>query len=730
MVSQFSKRPAPASSKRSLRSENTSKAGKPESSNLNADASLSHATPAVREKLASLGIVRLADMLLHLPLRYEDETRIVAIHDAMTGDTVQIEAAVIETDVKFRPRRQLVCRVSDGSGEVTLRFFNFYPSLKTALAPGAKVRVIGEIRQGFFGGEMVHPRCRVLRGDAPLPRSLTPVYPTTAGLSQENLRRLALRAMEKADLTDTLPQPVLRKLALPDIAEAVRILHCPPPEVDAEALVSHRHPAWQRIKFDELLAQQLSMRLHYEQRNRARAHPLLQYSTLARGLLAALPFELTRAQTRVLEEIRTDLARPHPMQRLLQGDVGSGKTVVAALGALQAIESGYQVAVMAPTEILAEQHYRKFSGWLTPLGIDMVWLAGSQKKKERDKALAAVASGAARLVVGTHALFQEDVVFDKLGLAIVDEQHRFGVQQRLALRTKGADRAKAIQPHQLMMSATPIPRTLAMSYYADLDVSVLDQLPPGRMPVSTKLLTDTRRAEVMQRLRAHCAEGRQAYWVCPLIEESIVDAPLGKTHVRREALQLQTVLDTHQAMLHAFPELQVGLVHGRLPNAEKAATMAAFEANRIQLLVATTVIEVGVDVPNASLMVIEHAERMGLSQLHQLRGRVGRGSQHSDCILLYQPPLSQNARERLRIIYENQDGFVIARHDLRLRGPGELLGARQSGLPMLRFADLEKDLGLLESARTLAPQMLRDHAGQARRHLDRWLSGRQEFLKV
>ena len=472
------------------------------------------------------------------------------------------------------------------------------------------------------------------------------------------------------------------------------------------------------MKFDELLAQQLSMRLHHERRNRVRAHPLLQHSNMSRALLASVPFKLTRAQTRVVAEIRNDLTRPHPMQRLLQGDVGSGKTIVAALAALQAIESGYQAAVMAPTEILAEQHYRKFTAWLAPLGVDVVWLAGSLKKKERENALAGIASGKAALAVGTHALFQDEVAFSKLGLAIVDEQHRFGVHQRLALRQKGSRAGQAVQPHQLMMSATPIPRTLAMSYYADLDVSVIDELPPGRTPVRTRLFSDARRNDVMiPGVRAACLAGRQAYWVCPLIEES-------------ETLQLHTAIDTYQGLLAAFPDLKVGLVHGRLPNQERAQVMTAFQANEIQLLVATTVIEVGVDVPNASLMVIEHAERMGLSQLHQLRGRVGRGGAESECILLYQNPLSLNARERLRIIFQKTDGFEIARHDLRLRGPGELLGARQSGVPMLRFADLEQDIDLLEAARELAPQLLRDHPANAELHLERWLGGRQDLLKV
>jgi ATP-dependent DNA helicase RecG len=712
------------------------------------DASLGFATPAVREKLARLGIHRLGDLVTHLPLRYEDETRIVSIHDAASGDTVQIEGTVVETTIKFRPGRQLIAEIDDGSGRLMMRFFNFYPSQRAALSPGAKVRVMGEIRQGFFGAEMVHPRFRVVREATPLPRALTPVYSTTAGLGQEVVRKLAARALAHADLTDALPAPLRKKLNLPPLDEAIRLLHTPTPDVDAQALLDGTHVAWRRVKFDELLAQQLSMRLHYEQRNRVRAHPLLQHSKMSRLLLASLPFELTRAQKRVLEEIRTDLTRPHPMQRLLQGDVGSGKTIIAALAALQAIESGYQAVVMAPTEILAEQHYRKFLAWLRPLDVGIAWLAGGQKKKEREKSLADIAAGKAALAVGTHALFQDEVVFNKLGLAIVDEQHRFGVHQRLALRQKGTRAGQALRPHQLMMSATPIPRTLAMSYYADLDVSVIDEMPPGRTPVLTKLISDTRRADVMRRVRESCRGGGQAYWVCPLIEDSEAAGaepameprhgaprPLSRAvpkrfRARREALQLQSAIDTYQELAAAFPDLRIGLVHGRLPAPEKAGIMAAFQANAIQLLVATTVIEVGVDVPNASLMVIEHAERMGLSQLHQLRGRVGRGSGSSACILLYQTPLSQNARERLRIIFENNDGFEIARHDLRLRGPGELLGARQSGVPMLRFADLAEDADLLEAARNLAPQLLRDYPANAQLHLQRWLGGRQELLRV
>jgi len=725
----------------------------PHPSRLTPDPSLSFATPLVQQKLARIGIHKLSDLVTHLPLRYEDETRIVSIHDALSGETAQVEGTVVETSIKFRPGRQLVSEIDDGSAKLVMRFFNFYPSQKNALAPGVKVRVMGEIRQGFFGAEMVHPRFRVLRGEAPLPQALTPVYSTTAGLGQEVLRKLAARALASADLADALPEPVRRKLKLMPFDEAIRLLHNPPPDADAQTLLDGSHPAWRRVKFDELLAQQLSMRMHHEQRHRVRAHPLLQYSKMSKALISALPFRLTRAQTRVLTDIRADLTRPHPMQRLLQGDVGSGKTIVAALAALQAIESGYQAAVMAPTEILAEQHYRKFALWLAPLGVEVVWLTGSLKKKEREQALADISSGKAALVVGTHALFQDEVAFSKLGLAIVDEQHRFGVHQRLALRQKGSHGDARVQPHQLMMSATPIPRTLAMSYYADLDVSVIDELPPGRTPVLTKLLSDARRNEVIQRVRDACLAGRQAYWVCPLIEESDsaarsrdpragwareggaaagpgVNAQPSKVRARREALQLQTAIDTYEGLVAMFAELKIGLVHGRLPNSEKALVMTAFQANEIQLLVATTVIEVGVDVPNASLMVIEHAERMGLSQLHQLRGRVGRGSQSSVCILLYQNPLSQNARERLRIIFENTDGFEIARHDLRLRGPGELLGARQSGVPMLRFADLEQDIDLLEAARTLAAPLLRDHPANAQLHLQRWLGGREELLKA
>ncbi|HUU72838.1 MAG TPA: ATP-dependent DNA helicase RecG [Burkholderiales bacterium] len=677
--------------------------------------SLAFATPAIQERLARLGVHRLTDLVLHLPLRYEDETALVPIAQAPAGTSVQVEGSVIDTRIEFRPRRQLLCRIEDASGTLTMRFFNFYPSQQKALAEGTRVRVIGEIRQAFFGAEMVHPRYRTLRGDVPLPDSLTPVYPTTSGLSQDSIRKTVARALRETELSETLPESTRKHLKLHSFEASVRLLHNPPPEVSAIALQERSHPAWQRLKFDELLAQQLSMRLHYQRRSRIRAQPLRKHGVLPRQLVDTLPFSLTNAQLRVLDEIRGDLARSQPMQRLLQGDVGSGKTIVSALAALQAIESGFQVAVMAPTEILAEQHYRKFLHWLKPLGIDVAWLSGSVRKKERERTLANLASGDIKLGVGTHALFQEQVVFRNLGLAIIDEQHRFGVRQRLMLRMKGGD--EKTQPHQLMMSATPIPRTLAMSFYADLDVSVIDELPPGRTPVVTKLVADSRRDEVLTKVREACAGGSQAYWVCPLIEES-------------EALQLQTAMDTYERLKREFPDLKTGLVHGRMRAAEKADVMNAYQSGQIQLLVATTVIEVGVDVPNASLMVIEHAERMGLSQLHQLRGRVGRGARSSACILLFQGPLSDIARERLRIIYENNDGFEVARLDLRLRGPGEILGARQSGVPMLRFADLERDIELLEAARDVAAVLVASRPDLVELHLARWLGGRQDYLRV
>lgn len=680
-------------------------------------ASLAKFGKAVLNAFARLGIQRELDLVLHLPHRYDDETHICRISEAPHGQTVLVEGAVTDNAIKYRPKRQLVCTVEDESGVLVMRFLNFYTSQVRQLAPGTRVRLFGEIRQGFFGAEMVHPRYRVVRADTPVADTLTPVYPTVAGITQASLQPMIRTALAASDLADTLPPELLAQLKLPAFRDCVHYLHSPPRDAGQAALQDRTHVAWRRIKFDELLAQQLSMRMHHDHRRSINAPPLKPRGTLAAALLGRLPFRLTRAQHKAAAEIRGDLARPHPMQRLLQGDVGSGKTLVAALAALQAIENDFQVAIMAPTEILGAQHYHKFSGWLAALDVPVAWVSGSLGRKQKREVLARIAAGEAAVAVGTHALFQDEVEFRNLGLAIVDEQHRFGVRQRLALRLKGTRRGSAQQPHQLMMSATPIPRTLAMSYYADLDVSVIDEMPPGRTRVATRLVSDARRDEVIERIRDACIDGSQAYWVCPLIEES-------------EALQLQTALDTYQRLLDTFPELKVGLVHGRLSGAEKTAIMQAFQLGAIQLLVATTVVEVGVDVPNAALMVIENAERMGLSQLHQLRGRVGRGASKSTCILLYQNPLSKLARERLRIIFENNDGFEIARCDLRLRGPGELLGARQSGVPLLRFADLNTDLDLLEAARTAAAQLIHSQAAFAERHLQRWLGGRQQYLRV
>ncbi|MFT3962736.1 MAG: ATP-dependent DNA helicase RecG [Propionivibrio sp.] len=676
------------------------------------------APPALKARLDKLGLKHKSDLMLHLPLRYEDETHVATVAAAASIGPVQLEVAVQEVSVQFRPRRQLVARVADASGELTLRFLNFYGSqtrqLERARDEQLKLRVFGEIRHGFLGAEMVHPRYRVVKDGEPLPDSLTPVYPTTAGVSQAVLRKHIAAALAGADLGELLDEAWCHERGFPPFDAAVRLLHAPPPGVPESDLQSRDHPAWRRIKFDELLAQQLSLRRAYLSRRRRGAPRIAPPGVLSRRLRESLPFTLTGAQRRVVAEIAGDLAQPYPMQRLLQGDVGSGKTIVAALAACQAIEAGYQAAFMAPTEILAEQHYLKLRAWLEPLGVEVAWLAGSQKKAAKLAAQRQVAN-TAQLVVGTHALIQERVDFARLGLVIVDEQHRFGVAQRLELRRKGERGAEP--PHQLMMSATPIPRTLAMSYYADLDVSVLDELPPGRSPVRTRLVSDARRDEVIARIRGAADAGRQAYWVCPLIEES-------------EKLQLQTALDTHAALSQELAGLRVGLVHGRLKGEEKAATMAAFAAGEIDVLVATTVIEVGVDVPNASLMVIEHAERFGLSQLHQLRGRVGRGEDASVCVLLYQTPLSPTARERLKIIFEHTDGFEIARQDLRLRGPGEFVGSRQSGVPLLRYADLEADADLIEAAREMAEHLLREAPERAERHLARWLGSREELLKA
>ncbi len=768
------------------------------------------AKSAPQKALDKLGLVRGIDLALHIPLRYEDETHISKLADARDGDNAQIEGEVTACEVAYRPRRQLVVTVEDGTDTCTLRFFNFYPSQQKQLAVGQRIRARGELRGGMFGWSMLHPVCKSAGGV--LPVALTPVYSTVAGLSQPYLRRAVLSGLEHAArsgaLVETLPSQLLAqkgKTPTFNLHSALSFLHYPSPDVSVAQLEDRSHPAWQRLKLEELLAQQLSQLQSKRERDLLTApvlqrqaliqtsvHPtsiavrpeLVEGSTkpqpqphtqpqlaapLVDQLLAAIPFQLTAAQQGVCAEIAHDIAQPIPMHRLLQGDVGSGKTVVAALAAAVCIGAGYQCALMAPTEILAEQHFRKLIGWLEPLGIQVAWLTGSQKTKERREMLALIASGAAGLVVGTHAVIQDKVQFHNLALAIIDEQHRFGVKQRLALREKmnpsvlGAHNlevnkslskvntvtthvnpvqaaiknivhgAPQLEPHLLMMTATPIPRTLAMSYYADLDVSTIDELPPGRTPIVTKVISDNRRDEVVQRIRTQIDAGRQVYWVCPLIEES-------------EALDLTNATQTHEelsAALQGYVTVQataqrrpimVGLLHSRMPPAEKKAVMALFTSGHMQVLVSTTVIEVGVDVPNASLMVIEHAERFGLSQLHQLRGRVGRGAAASACVLMYgtgdSGKLGETARARLKVMAQTNDGFEIAKQDLEIRGPGEFLGARQSGAALLRFADLTTDAQLLDTARQLAPLMLDQHKEQAEKHIARWLGGRVDYLKA
>ena len=697
-----------------------------------------------QKALRKLGLNRAIDLSLHLPLRYEDETRLVKLREVHEGDVAQVEGTVTHAEVKLSGHRQLLVTLDDGTGTCLLRFFTFYPSQQAALAVGNRIRARGEIRGGFAGLTMMHPVFKPAGGE--LATALTPVYPTVAGLPQTYLRRAVQAGLARAELTDTVPAPFLDEIGLQclwNMRQALSFLHNPTPDVSLAALQDHSHPAWQRLKAEELLAQQLSQLQARRERARLRApvlagaapvpapsgaaaqdHPPPLYARL----LAALPFQLTAAQTRVVAEITQDIARPVPMHRLLQGDVGAGKTVVAALAAAVCMDAGWQCALMAPTEILATQHFAKLVGWLHPLGITVAWLTGSQKAKERREMLALIASGQAQLVVGTHALIQDKVQFKQLALAVIDEQHRFGVAQRLALRSKlatveagEAAPAMPLEPHLLMMTATPIPRTLAMSYYADLDVSTIDELPPGRTPIVTKLVNDARRDEVIDRIGAQLAQGRQIYWVCPLIEES-------------EALDLTNATETHAQLSAALPGVMVGLLHSRMPTPEKKAVMSLFTSGQMGVLVSTTVIEVGVDVPNASLMVIEHAERFGLSQLHQLRGRVGRGAAASACVLLYStgeaPRLGETARARLKAMAETNDGFEIARRDLEIRGPGEFMGARQSGDAMLRFADVAEDAHLLDWARRLAPVMLDQYPALAQQHVLRWLGGKAEFLKA
>jgi len=721
----------------------------------------------LQKAIAKLGLHRDIDLALHLPLRYEDETRLTKLRDAREGDTVQIEGVVTKCEITYRPRRQLLVTVDDGSDTCTLRFFSFYPSQQKALAVGNVIRARGEVKGGFLGFTMMHPSFKTAGGD--LATALTPVYPTVAGLPQGYLRKVVLGGLARADLSETMPAELFAIIFDGNLSaqigikpayllpEALSFLHQPTPDVSLSQLEDRTHPAWQRLKIEELLAQQISQLQAKRERAALRAPVLASQgkNSLYEKLLGIIPFKLTAAQERVCSEITLDLARNIPMHRLLQGDVGSGKTVVAALAAAKCIDAGWQCALMAPTEILAEQHFRKLLSWLEPLGITTAWLTGSQKTKERREALALIASGDAALVVGTHAVIQDKVQFKNLALAIIDEQHRFGVAQRLALRSKmsipdekintnsvraepveaftnpstSSGRTAGLEPHLLMMTATPIPRTLAMSYYADLDVSTIDELPPGRTPIVTKVVNDARRDEVIERIRSQLAEGRQIYWVCPLIEES-------------EALDLTNATETHEQLCAALGDvpltdgqpIMVGLLHSRMPVAEKKAVMSLFTSGHMQVLVSTTVIEVGVDVPNASLMVIEHAERFGLSQLHQLRGRVGRGAAASVCVLLYSTGdakrLGETARARLKAMVETNDGFEIARRDLEIRGPGEFLGARQSGAALLRFADLATDAELLDWARQCAPVMLDKFPDLAQKHVKRWLGGKAEYLKA
>jgi ATP-dependent DNA helicase RecG len=681
-----------------------------------------------KSPLSKLGLNTPADLALHLPIRYEDETELFDINTAIFKQSqfsVQTQGQVIDSQITFRPRRQLIIKIADKEEELILRFINFYPSQQKQMAVGVFVRVRGEIRNGFNGPEMVHPNVKVCLPDTPLPNQLTPVYSTVAGVSQTVIRK----AIDKG-LSDSRANSFLREIIpskwlqdpkydflknLPSLETAIRTLHQPLATEDKESLLDRTHLAWRRVQFEELLSQQISLqRAHFERRKRLA--PVLNNpkNGYVQRLLDKLPFDLTAAQKRVWQEIANDLHQDFPMNRLLQGDVGSGKTAVAALSAACALDNGYQVALMAPTEILAEQHFLKLLPWFEGMDISVGWLTGSLKVKQKREVQQQIMDGSLQLVIGTHALIQEGVHFAKLGLAIIDEQHRFGVLQRLQLYSKNGD--QSVYAHQLMMTATPIPRTLAMTYYADLEVSVIDELPPGRSPIITRLIKNTRRLEVVEGIQRELVKGRQAYWVCPIIEES-------------EALQLKTALETFEQLTAELPQYQVGLIHGKLPAVEKSRIMQAFKNCEIQMLVSTTVIEVGVDVPNATLMVIEHAERFGYAQIHQLRGRVGRGSEQSVCLLMYAEPLSMTAKERLQNLRESNDGFVIAERDLELRGPGELLGAKQSGETMLRFVDLNRDAWLVEIAREFAHDLLQNDPEIAQEHVRRWLGSRADFLK-
>ncbi len=676
--------------------------------------------PALAKKLENLGLYRVEDLLFLLPLRYEDRTQLVRIGALVAGSRCLVTGEVLLAETAYRGRRNLLVRISDGSGQLTLRFFHFSRQQQAQFQAGVHVTAFGEVRRGNSGFEMIHPEYRVLRDgqSAAMSDALTAIYPATEGVQQGRLRNLtdqALRAMSEAPPAELLPEDVTTKLGMPSLADAIHYLHRPPPDANIEQMLEGRHPCQQRLAFEELLAHYLSLRNLRALAETDDAMALTRGQETVGHFIGNLPFELTGAQKRVVTEILDDLEQAHPMMRLIQGDVGSGKTVVAAIACLKAIACGVQAAIMAPTEILAEQHWRNFSDWFRPLGIEPAWLSGSQKAAARRDALATIADGSAQLVVGTHALFQEGVEFANLSLVVIDEQHRFGVHQRMALRDKGV--GDAGHPHQLVMTATPIPRTLAMAAYADLDTSVIDELPPGRQPVTTIAVPDTRRGEIVERVRGAVAAGQQAYWVCPLIEES-------------DVLDYQAAEKSYAMLTETLPELRVGLVHGRMRPAEKDKGMQAFKEGLIQVLVATTVIEVGVDVPNASLMIIENAERMGLSQLHQLRGRVGRGAAQSHCVLLYKPPLGRIAKERLAVLRDTNDGFVVAQRDLELRGPGELLGTRQTGLPDYRVANLVRDAELMPQVQMSAEAIRKSSPERAAAIVRRWLGDAGRYGKV
>ncbi len=678
--------------------------------------------PKMAERLSRLEITSVQDLLFHLPARYQDRTRITPIGSLRPGDQAVIEGEVEAADVRFGRRRSLLVSFSDGTGLIALRFFHFSNAQKAGLSRGVALRCYGEVRRGPNSLEIVHPEYQQVGADddAGMEECLTPIYPTTEGLHQLSWRSLTDSALTMlADrgrgLQEWLPEPVRNRFDLPDLTQAVKFIHRPPPDAPVGELLEGEHPAQRRLAFEELLAQQLSLRQLRQRQQRQQAPPLKLTGRLQQQLLTALPFQLTTAQQRVGREIAADLSKGSPMLRLVQGDVGSGKTVVAALAALQAMEADHQVVLMAPTELLAEQHYQNLQLWLEPMGLEVGWLTGRHKGKSREAILNRIVNGDLKVIVGTHALFQDDVAFQALGLVIIDEQHRFGVHQRMALREKGQVDGRI--PHQLIMTATPIPRTLAMSAYADLDLSVIDELPPGRTPVETVVIPDSRRDQVVARVEGACAQGRQTYWVCTLIEES-------------EALQCQAAEDTARELTEALPNLRVGLVHGRMKAVEKEQVMARFKEGDVDLLVATTVIEVGVDVPNASLMIIENPERLGLAQLHQLRGRVGRGRQQSHCVLMYHPPLSQNAQQRLGVMRETSDGFVIAQRDLELRGPGEVLGTRQTGEMQFRIADLMRDQPLLPKVQQAADSLLQDYPECIQPLVQRWIGHRQQYINA